>query len=184
MARRGESLDLGEFLGTIKEDAKYKKYLEIVKVARKRLRIDADRLEALSLLSNRTSRTLHGTKQQLSPKVVSEAQANDMQARTRLTEIRVKVQIQVDTLKDAAKAIKNHLLTEYADELATFPNAESRNALIERVHGTGGALLAEAQSLIEMADVIIRDIDQNSFYMSNLTELIKVLDGSKGSRNV
>ncbi len=184
MARRGESLDLVQFLKEIREDAKYKKFVEIVKVCQKRLRIEADRTEALALLSNRTSRELHATKKQLSPKSVSEAQANDMQARSRLTEIRVKNRLQADALKDATKAIRNHLMTEYSDEMATFPNAEGRAALIERVQGTGGTLLSETESLIDMIDVIIKDVDQNSFYMSNLTEIMKLLDGSKGSRNV
>jgi hypothetical protein len=182
--KRGESLDLPELLKEIKEDAKYIKYVEIVKLARKRLRIDPDRLEALSLLSNRTSRSLHASKSQLSPKSVSEAQANDMQARTRLTEIRVRVKIQADTLKDGMKAIKGHLLTQYADDFSKFANAEGRTALIERVQGTGATLLSESEGLIDMLDTIIKDIDQNSFYMSNLTEIMKLLDGSKGSRNV
>lgn len=182
MVKRTAEVDLDDLLRSIQEDPKFKKFREIVKNVRTKLRVEADRQEAMSLLANRSSRTLHSDRKQFSPKAVAEATANDMGARTRLVELRVKSKVQVDILEDACKAIKSHVITEYSEEMAGYSNAEQRNALIERIQGTARTLIVEGTAMINLFDDIIKDIDASSFGISRLSEMIQVLDQSKGSK--
>lgn len=180
---RSEEGALDDLIEAVKLDGEYKKFRLLLKNSRTELKIERDRKEALALLAGRTSRELYG-KRQFSPKAMLEAASNDMAARSRLVEIRVRMKVHIDLLEDACKAIKNHMLTEYADQMRLFTNQESRTAFVERVQGTARTLLVQGQALIDMLDQIVIDIDKASYHMSNMTSMIVLLDGSKGSKNI
>jgi hypothetical protein len=168
---RGDDIDLESFLNDLKEDPKFKKFRLILKNTRERMKIERDR--------NRTSRAMHGRKQ-FSPKALMEATANDLSARARLVEIRVRATIHMDLLEDACDALRNHVYTEYHEEVRKYGSAEQRKALIERVQGTARTFIVEGQALIDMLDQIIKDIDAASFHLRNMMETMKLLDGTKG----
>jgi hypothetical protein len=176
---RGDDIDLESFLNDLKEDPKFKKFRLILKNTRERMKIERDRNEALGLMANRTSRAMHGRKQ-FSPKALMEATANDLSARARLVEIRVRATIHMDLLEDACDALRNHVYTEYHEEVRKYGSAEQRKALIERVQGTARTFIVEGQALIDMLDQIIKDIDAASFHLRNMMETMKLLDGTKG----
>jgi hypothetical protein len=178
-ARKSEEVDLEELLKTIQVDPKFKKFRLILKTTRERLKIERDRNEALGLMANRSSRALHGRKQ-YSPKAIMEATANDLQARARLVEIRVKAKIHIDLMEEACDAIKNHLLTEYNEDMRKYGTVEQRKALIERVQGSAKTFVVEGLALIEMLDQIVKDIDQASYHLRYLVDTLKLLDGTKG----
>lgn len=180
-SRKTEEGALEELIEAVRADAEYKKFKLIVKEKRTLLKIERDRNEALALLAGRSSRSIHGNKQ-FSPKVMLDATSNDMAARSRLVEIRVKAKVHLDTLEDACKAIKSHVMTEYSEEMRQFANAEARTAFLDRVLGTTRALTTEATALVDMLDQIVLDIDRASYHMSNMTSMIVMLDQSKGSR--
>jgi len=183
MARstRNEDFDLDSLFETIRQDDAFATFRNIVKTARTHLKIDQYRTEALGLMSSRLSRDIHG-KKQFSPKIMLEAAACDMSARARLVEIRVRCKVYLDNLEDACKALKNHVLTTYMDDMKAFSNAESRNALVERVQKSARTLTTEGAALIDMLDQIVTDIDKASYHMSNMASMIVMLDGSKGSK--
>lgn len=180
-AQPKEDFDLDSLFQTIREDDAFATFRNIVKTAKQYLKIEAYREEALGLMMNRLSRQIHGNKQ-FSPKIMLEAAACDMSARARLVEIRVRCKVHLDNLEDACKALKNHILTTYMEEMKAFSNAEARNALVERVQKSARTITTEATALIDMLDQIIFDIDKTSYHMSNMTQLIIMLDGSKGSK--
>lgn len=175
--------DLDDLIDAIRNDAQYIKFKKIVRETREKLKIDTDRSEAMMLLSGRTSRTIHG-KQQFSGKALLEAMSNDMAARSRLVEIRIRAKVHLDTLTDACQALKDHVLTEYTEDMRIFNNAEARNAFVSRVQGTAKQTVTETAALIDMLDQITTDIDKASFHLSRMTEIILLIDSSKGSRNV
>jgi hypothetical protein len=174
---------LDDLIDAIRNDAEYTKFKKIVRTVREKLQTDADRSEALMLLSGRTSRTIHG-KRQFSGKALLEAMSNDMAARSRLVEIRIRAKVHLDTLTDACQALKDHVLTEYAEDMRIFNNSEARNAFVSRVQGTAKQTMTEAAALIDMLDQITTDIDKASFHLTRMTEIILHIDSSKGSRNV
>ncbi|WP_391857251.1 hypothetical protein, partial [Vibrio cidicii] len=105
-----EESDLELFLSDIKEDPNYKKFRLVVKGVREKLKIERDQAEAMGLMANRTSRSLHGRKQ-FSPKSLLEATSNDLSARARLVEIRVRATVNLDLLQEACDALRNHIYT-------------------------------------------------------------------------
>jgi hypothetical protein len=175
--------DLDELIDAVRNDPEYIKFKKIIRTTRDKLRLVEDRDEAMMMLSGRTSRTIYG-KKQFSGKSLMEAMANDMAARSRLVEMRLRVKVHLDVLSDACQALKDHVLTEYAEDMKLFSNAESRNAFVSRVQGTAKQTVTETGSLIDVFDQIIVDIDKASFHLSGLKEIILFIDSSKGSRNV
>lgn len=178
-ARQTEEIDLEELFAQVQKDPKFKKFRLILKTTREKLKIERDRNEALGLMANRSSRSLHGRKQ-FSPKAIMEATANDLSARARLVEIRVKAKIHMDLMEDACEAIKDHLLTEYNEDMRKYSTVEQRKALISRIQGTARSFVVEGNALIDLLDQIIKDIDQASYHLRYLTDMIKTLDGTKG----
>jgi hypothetical protein len=174
-----EEMDLDAFLGELKGDDEYKKFREILRNTRTKLNIEKDRTEAFVLMSGRSARSLHG-KKQFSPRALMEASANDLSARARLVEIRMRAKVHIDLLAEAGEALKAHIFTEYSDIMRLVGTSEHKKALVDRVQKTAKTLIAEANALIELLDQIIKDIDSASFQLRNIMETLKLLDGTKG----
>lgn len=177
------SRDLDDLIDAVRNDPQYIKFKKIVRTTRDKLSLDIDRSEAMTLLAGRTSRSIYG-KRQFSGKALLEAMSNDMSARSRLVELRIRAKVHLDTLIDACQALKDHVLTEYSEDMRIFNNAEARNAFVSRVQGTAKQTVTEATALIETLDAIMVDIDKASFHLSRMTEIVLLIDSSKGSRNV
>lgn len=175
--------DLDDLIDAVRNDPEYIKFKKIIRTTRDKLSLEVDREEAMLSLAGRTSRSIYG-KRQFSGKALLEAMSYDMQARTRLVELRIRAKVQLDVLNDALQALKDHILTEYSEDMRIFNNAEARNAFVSRVQGTAKRTLTEATALIEMLDSITVDIDKASFHLSRMTEIVLLIDSSKGSRNV
>lgn len=163
----------------IREDGEYRKFKKILEGVRERLKIEKDRNEALSLHAGRTSRKLHG-KQQYSLKSLIDASLNDLAARSRLVEVRVQCSIQIDLLHDAAKAMKQHITTEFHEELKEYKTVGQRTAVIERVIKASLETESEGHALIKMLDDLIGDIDKSSFQLRNMLEALKLLAEKPG----
>ncbi|MDN3180141.1 hypothetical protein P0E80_13695, partial [Enterococcus faecalis] len=101
--------------------------------------------------------------------------------RARLVEIRVRATVNLDLLQEACDALRNHIYTEYAQELKQFgSSAEQRKALVERVQGTARTLMTEGKALVDVLDQIVKDIDSTSHHLRHMIDVLKLLDGSKG----
>jgi hypothetical protein len=174
-----EAVDVKTLLLEIRRDPKYKKFKTIVETTRSRLKIEADRNEALALHSSRTSRTLSG-KKQYSGAAILDAEATELYTRSRLVQIRVQASIHLDLLDEACDAIKRHIFTQYHEDLLGFTNEQQRRALIERVQGAALELIAEGKSLKDMLDQIIKDVDQANFHLGHMVSTLEMLHNSKG----
>lgn len=171
--------ELRTLLLAIRKDPKYKKFVQVVERATAKLDIERDREEAMSLHATRISRAMYGRDRYSSKKLI-DASWKDAAARARLVEMRVKADVNLKLVQSACEAIKRHILTEYQHEMRMFRNAENRNALIKRVHGTAQSLLSDGEALTEMFDHLIRDIDQTSHLLTNVRESMKMLTNVKG----
>jgi hypothetical protein len=179
MMARGDDVDVDGLLSQIRKDPKYKKFKLIVQKAGERLKIEADRNEALALFSARTSRTLSG-KKQYSAQALLDAEAIDMSTRSRLVQIRVQSSIHLDLLDEACDAIRRHILTQYYEDMRGFSNEQQRKSLIERVQTVAMDIMTEGKSLLDMLDHLIKDIDQSNFSMGRMVDLVEMLNNSKG----
>lgn len=162
----------------IREDPEYKKYKKIVLLVREKLKIEKDKAEALSLHAGRTLRKLHGSKQ-YSPKALVDAAANEAAARSRLVEMRVQCAIQTDLLHSTVKALRQHVMTSYREELSDFRTVADRAAMLDRVAAGALTTESESQALIKLLDDLVNDIDKSSFHLRAMVDVLKLLDGSK-----
>jgi hypothetical protein len=176
-----EEVDLRGLLLQVKGDPKYKRFARIIQRVSDRVDIEKDKAEALALHASRTSRSLYGGKR-YSPKALIDASLTDLSARARLVEIRVKASGHVEVLEQACEAMRHHLLTEYNQEIRMYSTEAQRNALIKRIQRTALDFMAEAKSLLDMLDQIIKDIDQASYALRATLDSLKLLDGAKAGR--
>lgn len=169
-------------MSALKEDAQFKKFRNIVATLRTAINVEKDTAEALSLHSSRTSRNLY--KLPKGPRSLLEASLMDMSFRSRLTEIRIQLASNGAILEEAVKAIKRYINTEFNDELNAYSNVEQKRNMVERVIASALDLQASCESTIATIDDLIKDLDQAGFHLRNAVEIMKILDGSKGTRNV
>ena len=167
----------------VRASSSFKTYQKILQTAQGSIELDALRSEALGLHTSRTSRQLYGAKQ-YSGRSVMEALLKDLSFRARLVEIRVKVSISISNLEEAIKAMRRYVSTEYADDLREFSTSDQRKSFVDRILKSGLEYLGEGQTLIDMLDMLIKDIDQASFQLRNAVEILKLLSDAKGGRVV
>lgn len=167
----------------IKADANYEKFKRIVERIRKRVNIEAATTEALALHAGRTSRSIAG-ENRYNPMFIIDANLKDLSSRARLVEIRVRNDLQMSNLREAIDAVRRHISTEYADDLRDFSTADQRKSFVDRVIKNAKEFLAEGEALVDMIDVLIKDIDQAGYSIKNSIECLKLLAESKGSRVV
>ena len=177
MAKEREELDLPSLLKAIRKDASYVKFKEIVETAQARLDVERDRRECFAIHAGRTARTLHG-KKAYNPSSIQEAEGKEIEARSRLVEIRMKAAYQLEHVEKACKAVEDHVLTEYNEEMRGYSNQDQRRALIRRVQKVAQNVLTDGKSLLDLCDRFIEDIDKVGYGLTNLTNLaVKILAG-------
>lgn len=165
----------------IRESSDFKKFRKIVTQVESRLNVEKDYEEASALHAGRTTRKLYGDKR-YAPKSIIDASSNDMAARSRLVEIRVRCSRQIDVLHDACKAMKHSMLTNFSTEInKRFTTVGARTAFAETMIARALEIQHEGQSLIKVLDSLIEDIDKSGYHLSNLTDVLKLLDSRKGS---
>lgn len=169
------------FLTRVRRDPKYKRFKLIIQTASERLRIEDDRNEALALHASRTSRKLYGNKA-YSPKAIIDASENDMQARSRLVEIRVKASMQITLIKEAMEAIKEYVVTEYASDMSAYSNEQQRKAVIARIHTVANGIHSDGEQFLDLIDRIIVDIDKSSYHLTTTKDLVLALANSTGGK--
>jgi di/tripeptidase len=173
-----------ELIQAIREDDEYIKLKKVSREEREKMKITANWDEAMGLLASRPSRNIHA-KKQFSPRAVMEAMSCDMSARSRLTEMRTRAKLHADTLEDACDALGHHIRVAYGEELKRHcTTVDARKSFIAKLNQPTLETLSEVDSLIDMLDQVITDIDKTSFHLSKMAELIMFIDSSKGSRNV
>lgn len=167
---------------SLKEDAQFKKFRNIVTTLRTAINVEKDMAEVLSLHASRVSRTLYAKPK--GPKILLEASLTDMSFRSRMTEIRLQLYANASILEEAIKAIKRYINTEFNDELNSYSNVEQKRNMVERVVAFALDLQSTCESSIATIDDLIKDIDQSGFHLRNAVEIMKLLDGSRGTKNI
>jgi hypothetical protein len=116
-----------------------------------------------------------------SAKKLIDAAYKDLACRSRLVKIRVTNDKHLSYLVDATKSMAKYLRTEYADDLKEFGAAAERHDYVDRILKSAHSTIHEAQQLIDMLDMFIKDIDQANFHLARVTDSLKLLVDKKGS---
>lgn len=163
----------------IQESDEYKTFKRILKRARDNLDLERDKKECLALHASRTARNLYG-KGQFNPSKVADAQTIDMNARSRMVEIRVKAKANLSVIEKAVKAMKHHISSSYSTELAAYRTKDQREAFLNNLLRKAQRTIDEGEALIELIDFLLKDLDQTSYGLKNLVEVLKLLNENAG----
>jgi hypothetical protein len=177
-------MSTSELVKEIRGGATFKTFRQVFEAVTKRVDIAKNTAEVLGLHTSRTSRSLATKKERYSPSVLIDASLNDLSARARMVELRVRADLNLSTLREAVAAFAKHVQTEYAEELREFRTAEQRKALVDRVIKQAREFMAEGETFIATVDTLVKDIDQSGHSLRHVIECLKLLDGNKGSRTL
>lgn len=166
-------------IATIREDSEYKTFKSILLNSKSGLDMEVLTAEIMGLHASRTSRSLTGDGR-YSPKTLLDANTKDMSARARMTEIRVKTDKKVGSLRKAIVAMRKHILTRYADDLKAYGGVTMQKAVADRVMKAAIEYIEEAEMLISSIDVLVKDIDAAGHGLHRCGELIKLLSEGRG----
>lgn len=164
------------FSTEIKKDRKYKKLLKILEVAQSRINVERDRNEAFTMHSGLLVRQLYG-KNVFSTKRVLEATAQVQANRSRLVEIRSRATEHISYLHQGVIAFKRYCLSNY--EFSGYRTKEQRDAILDKPLRPILDFIAEVDTLIDILDQFIKDIDQAGHSIRHIVEVLKLLDSSK-----
>lgn len=166
-------------IAVIREDDVYKSFKHILTQSKQGLDIEALTSEVMALHAGRPSRNLTGDGR-YSPKTMLDANTTDMAARGRMTEIRVKTDKKVGSLRKGIVAMRKHILTKYAEELKAYGGVTMQKAVADRVMKLAIEYIEEAEMLISSIDVLIKDVDAAGHGMHRCGEMIKLLSEGRG----
>ena len=170
-----------QLLDAIRADPNHAKFTRIVDAVVLKIDLVAWTAEAMTMHAARNSRRILG-EDRYSAKILVDATLQDLSARSRLVEIRVRNDIQMASLATAIGAMRRHVSTQYADELKEFSTAGLRASFVDRVLKTSLQILEEGTALTGMIDLLIRDIDAAGYSFKAVIDCLKLLEGNKGGR--
>lgn len=168
------------FSSEIKSDSRYKKLLHILETARSRIDVERDRTEIAAMHSGLLVRQLYG-KNVFSTKKVLLATAQLQANRSRLVEIRSRATEHISYLHQGCTAFKRYCLANY--EFSGYRTKEQREALLDKPLRPVLDFIAEVDTLIDVLDMMIKDIDQAGHSIRHIVEVLKLLDSSKVGRS-
>lgn len=168
-------------IAQVKQDPQYKKFLTILKNTQERIDLNKAVEESRALHAARTSRSLTGN-DRYSPKKIIDACMKDLATRARLVEIRLANDRGLSHLREAMDAMRRYLSTEYSEELKDFSTADQRKSFVDRVLKNAHETLSAGESVLDIIDHLIKDIDQSSHSMRHVVDCLKLLENKTGSK--
>ena len=169
----------GSLIAEIREDDQFALFTRVLLRTKKGVDVEAFTNEVLGLHAGRTSRRLYGDKR-YSPKALLDADSNDLAARARMAEIRVKADLRLSTLRDAVAAMRRHILTTYADDLKEFAGVTAKKAVADRVMKSAITYLAEGEALLKTVDTLLKDLDQAGHSLHRMGVMVTLVTNAKG----
>ena len=167
-------MSLKEFKRELMEDGNCRRFATVYKTAQAALNVERLEGEIRYLHSNRSARNLTAAK--ISPTILSTANIEDLSARSRLTEIKLLAYRTEELLSIALDKVRKYVRTQYRDEIADLSGSTKadRDATLDVIFEGPTAFLGELRSLSNQIDMIIKDIDQGSFNLRRLQDLLAI----------
>jgi hypothetical protein len=169
--------DREELRDSIRSCKPYKRYKRILREIESKFDPETIKTGAKNMHSARLSRTIDPKK--MSPKMLIEAHARDIQYRARYVELLVSLESHKTDLNPLVLAVKKYLMSEFPLEGAKYKN--EKQAYFDRYFRDADQLVAEVDHLIKMLLWFIEDIDKSSYRMRDLVKLVEMVY-SKESR--
>ncbi len=163
----------------IKHSPEFKKFVHVYKVEYEKLHIQQDIDEILAMNSSRMSRELYD-KRQYKPEVLMDASSKDSAFRSRIVELRVKANLHIQAMQSAVTAISNYIYITYVKDDRQFSSESQRRTYIDMILKRYITEIEFASRMIDLADTIVKDIDQSGFMVHNMIECLTLLAENRG----
>lgn len=167
----------------LKQDAEWKRYRAI--------RSGIEESFPLESLNEELTRIQRGRKvRSVSFKGVSAQRLLDMsmdevQHRARLTEILIQAKRESNILSALLDGMNSYVLGEYAEDLREgFKTQQDRRSAVDRLLSKGYSTLYGIQGVAETTELLIKDIDQSSFTLTRVANLIELTTRREHVANV
>lgn len=158
----------------LKKDEKWLRFLDSMKTA-----IQPEFqgfIDEIMLLHKTRSIRVLGVDAAPSGKKIANAAMRDQSARSRCVEIAMTVTRSRNYLAIVMNTVENHINAEYGALLgrAGVRAMGERRAIVESLFGGAQRKLQEIDSIIEIADMVIKDCDQASFTLKHTVSALEV----------
>jgi hypothetical protein len=168
----------GLFLA-IRETDQFKVFKKVVEKAEGQLNVDDDMKEVFGLHATRTSRKLYGS-EQYSNRSLIDASLKDLQARSRMVELRMKAKSRISFVEKAVDDMRAFINTQFKSQMSDYRTKEQRAYLTDRVLKRARQLVSEVEAFTDVVDNCIKDIDQAGFALNRFSEALDRLHNGKG----
>lgn len=129
--------------------------------------------EAKTLHETRTAPQLY--KRPLAPIPLYEADMLDKKNRARLSTLRADLMREIALLRAAVKKVESMLLSDYSAYLDAWGNQPARRAVVDRLVSPAVDFLDEMESVRDLLDFYIKDIDQTAYSIRNSVDILKLM---------
>jgi peptide methionine sulfoxide reductase MsrA len=168
-----------DFKVEISEDPDYITFRQLAQDAADRVNPTKTSERIKDLHASRLIRTVYGDKAYRADKLM-DANAQEMSIRAHLVTTQIEVMIAKEALKSAIEAVSEHIRSEYHSRyLSKLRNNEMRDAYINTVLKTPLRRYSELRQLATMIELVIGDIDKNSFRLSDSLKCLELMANIK-----
>lgn len=157
----------------LREDDVYKKYKRILANITEKLNPDDFYTEIKGLHSGRKMRNLYGTTPGADK--IGDAVLQDVRCRSRLVELILKATKYHDNLDIALDETRKYLAHTFADDAPDLRTKAERQSYFDMYLTTGINVKAKLTSMIEAANLIVKDIDQCSHATRHLISCLELV---------
>lgn len=164
----------------LREDDTFLKYRRILKNIREKMDEEKFYEEVQSMHSGRTMRNLYGTTPGADK--ISNAVLQDVRVRSRLVELILKATRHHDMLDIVLDETRKYLATKYQDEVLDLRTKGERQSYFDIYLSAGITTKHNLSSMIEAANIVVKDIDQCSHSTRHLIECLELVVSRNNDR--
>ena len=169
----------------IKESVAWEKINRVFENTVKCVNLEMAQNEAMAMHANRDSRKLKSNQNRYDPNLLIDCCLQDLSFRARMVEIRVKIDLQCTILRESVTYAKNFILTKWASEIGDeYKTIDQKKSFVDRLLKNQLEFLGSVKSLLDLIDVLIKDIDQSGHSMRHIVDCLKLLQGNKAGVNL
>ena len=170
-------------LKEIRKSTKYTKLQNILENAQQKLNLEQDLKEAFALHASLRVRQMYG-KNKYNPKLIMKCVAQVQSNRSRITTLVAKASVHLSYVEEASKAFRIFLYTEYSEDMKKYKTKEQKDAIFQRIVGSVSDFISEGNAFIKHMEYLIKDLDQSSHSLRHMIDILKILQGAKGTNIV
>lgn len=170
-------IDTHDLKNQIRRDPLYRKFKEVVQLNSVRINVESltTEVKEVSELRSKTSVKYYSSH---SKQLQAVTQQNlDAQAyRSRLAEICLQSKRVISQVDRACDKIRDHINLKFAEEIKTFGRTKEERSLISNIMLRFATdYTDELEALIEMAEIVIADIDKQHYSLKLTKETVELL---------